>query len=82
MKVGSKTVKTGIAKIKFVLRFWKNWNKSLVLNMTNTAITNNVNSSAMFSRLSMVMKGKPNSAVDGGQSNSSCPPIKKSAIRE
>ena len=82
MKVGSKTVKIGIAKIKFSLRFLKNWNKSRVFHMTNAAITNSVNSRAMFTEPSMAMKVKPNSLGDKGHSNCSCPPIKKSAIRE
>ena len=64
MKVGSKTVKMGIAKTRFSLRFLKNWNKSRVFHMANAAITNNVNSRAMFTEPSMAIKVKPNSLVD------------------
>jgi hypothetical protein len=48
MKVGSKTVKIGMIKIKFSLLFRKKWKKSRVFNMTAKAVANKVNSSATF----------------------------------
>ena len=72
----------GMIRMRFILLFLKNFNMSRAFNMTNRDMTNNVNSRAMFIGSVILMFDKPNSLADRGQSSWSCPPIKKSPIKE
>ena len=52
-KVGSNTVKVGIASAKFLFCCWKKFSKSSVLNMITNDKTNTVHSNPMLNGLSM-----------------------------
>jgi len=70
-KVGSNTVKVGIANAKFLFCCWNKFDKSSVLNRTINDKTNTVHSNPMLNGLPMPTP-KLKSCLDG-QRSQTCP---------
>ena len=74
MVLGSKTVATGIIRIRLVISALKNVFQSLDLYKISIAKTNNINSKVMLMGLKMLIKRdpnscSPNSVIERGQNS-------------